>query len=63
MWLGMKALKFSADAAMEELTGRPEEEENKEPGRGGMVLQIVAFAAIYDCALQVRAALFGDGDR
>ncbi len=40
MWLGMRALKFSADAAMEDLTGK-KTEAAKESGSLGMVLQLV----------------------
>ncbi len=41
MWLGMKALKFSADCALGELVGSAETGEKKEIGRGAIALQIV----------------------
>ena len=40
MWLGMRALKFLADTAMEELTGT-KNEAAKESGSRGMILQLV----------------------
>lgn len=40
MWLGMKALRFSAECAMEGVTGKPVESEKKGVGTGAMVLQI-----------------------
>ena len=41
MWLGMKSLKFSADTAMDALTGTAAMPKKKEAGSGAMVLQIL----------------------
>ncbi len=41
MWLGMKALKFSADTAMEALTGKKGAVKEKESGKGAMLLQLL----------------------
>jgi uncharacterized protein YqhQ len=41
MWLGMKALKFSADTAMEALTGKKGAVKEKETGSAAMLLQLL----------------------
>jgi uncharacterized protein YqhQ len=41
MWLGMKALKFSADTAMEAVTGKKGAVKEKETGSAAMLLQLL----------------------
>lgn len=57
MWLGMRALKFSADRAMEAATGKPAGGEKKEAGSGAMVLQIV-FSLAFMIALYKFVPLY-----
>jgi uncharacterized protein YqhQ len=61
MWLGMKALKFSADCAMESVKGKSTAEtktpEKKELGTGAMVLQI-AFSLVFMIALYKFVPLY-----
>jgi len=45
MWLGMRALKFSADCAMEDIPGKTKKSEKKELGPAAMVLQIAVSLA------------------
>src|SRR5947209_19782346 len=40
MWLGMKALKFSADCALRGLQGKADTQTTKEAGSGSMVIQL-----------------------
>lgn len=51
MWLGMKALKFSADCALDQLAGQDKKPEKKQAGQAGMVLQIL-------CSLLFMIALY-----
>jgi uncharacterized protein YqhQ len=55
MWLGMKALKFSADCALGKPTG--EEAEKKEAGRGSMILQ-VCFSLLFMIGLYKLVPLY-----
>ncbi|HZS57321.1 MAG TPA: DUF1385 domain-containing protein [Bryobacteraceae bacterium] len=57
MWLGMKALKFSADCALEALPGGAPKSEKKEAGRGAMALQI-AFSLLFMIALYKFVPLY-----
>ncbi len=61
MWLGMKALKFSADCAMESVKGKNTADakapEKKELGTGAMVLQI-AFSLVFMIALYKFVPLY-----
>ncbi|HEX4750668.1 MAG TPA: DUF1385 domain-containing protein [Bryobacteraceae bacterium] len=63
MWLGMKALKFSADCALEQLSGGPNtgeknsSGEKKELGPGAMALQI-AFSLIFMLVLYKFVPLY-----
>ncbi len=41
MWLGMKALKFSADCALDQLSGQDQKRAKKQLGQAAMVLQIL----------------------
>jgi uncharacterized protein YqhQ len=58
MWLGMKALKFSADCAIEDLPGNEEKPKSKkELGTGAMILQI-AFSLVFMIALYKFVPLY-----
>ncbi len=62
MWLGMKALKFSADCALEQASGRSkkageQESKKKDAGTGAMVLQIV-FSLVFMIALYKFVPLY-----
>ena len=61
MWLGMKALKFSADCAMEGIKGESGEpakpREKKELGTGAMILQI-GFSLLFMIALYKFVPLY-----
>jgi len=54
MWLGMKALKFSADCA---LGKAPDEVQEKAPARGGMILQI-CFSLLFMIGLYKLVPLY-----
>ncbi len=56
MWLGMKALKFSADCAMESVTGK-EKVQKKGTGSGAMALQIT-FSLVFMIALYKFVPLY-----
>ncbi len=56
MWLGMRALKFSADVAMEALTGN-KPQAKKETGSGAMALQIV-FSLLFMIVLYKFVPLY-----
>ncbi len=49
MWLGMKALKFSAECALESVSGKPAGSKKKEAGSGSMVLQILFSLTFMIC--------------
>jgi uncharacterized protein YqhQ len=57
MWLGMKALKFSADCALQEATGRQPRVERKESGSSKMILN-VAFSLVFMIALYKFVPLY-----
>ena len=56
MWLGMRALKFSADCAMDEVKGE-KEKQKKELGPAAMILQI-AFSLLFMIGLYKLLPLF-----
>ncbi len=56
MWLGMRALKFSADCAMDEVKGE-KEKQKKELGPAAMILQI-AFSLVFMIGLYKLLPLF-----
>ena len=49
MWLGMKALKFSAECALESVSGKPAKSGKKEAGSGSMALQILFSLTFMIC--------------
>ncbi len=57
MWLGMRALKFSADCALESAGVKAAEPVKKESGSGSMVLQLL-FSLIFMIALYKFVPLF-----
>jgi uncharacterized protein YqhQ len=57
MWLGMKALKFSADCALGELKGRANQSDEKQVGGGAMALQI-AFSILFMVGLYKLLPLY-----
>jgi uncharacterized protein YqhQ len=57
MWLGMKALKFSADCALEELSPKTANKEKKELGPAAMALQI-GFSLLFMIALYKFVPLY-----
>jgi uncharacterized protein YqhQ len=57
MWLGMRALKFSADCALEPETFKPAQPEKKEAGSSGMILQLI-FSLVFMLALYKFVPLF-----
>ena len=61
MWLGMRALKFSADCALESADGKeaaPKKEAgSKEVGSGGMIMQLL-FSLVFMIALYKFVPLF-----
>ncbi len=57
MWLGMKALKFSADCALGELTGRGEKSGKREVSAGAMALQI-GFSILFMIGLYKFVPLY-----
>jgi uncharacterized protein YqhQ len=56
MWLGMRALKFSADCALES-AGVKQTEPKKESGSGGMIMQLL-FSLVFMIALYKFVPLF-----
>jgi uncharacterized protein YqhQ len=56
MWLGMRALKFSADCALES-AGVKQAEPKKESGSGGMIMQLL-FSLVFMIALYKFVPLF-----
>ena len=57
MWLGMRALKFSADCALESIDGQPPETPKKEAGSSAMVMQLL-FSLVFMIALYKFVPLF-----
>jgi len=57
MWLGMKALKFSADCALGELTRTTDKGDKQQVGAGAMAFQI-AFSALFMIALYKLLPLY-----
>ncbi len=57
MWLGMKALKFSADCALGEATGRAGVSGKSEVGKGAMAFQI-AFSVLFMISLYKLLPLY-----
>ena len=57
MWLGMKALKFSADCAMDDMSGDTKVREKKALGPGAMAMQI-AFSLLFMIGLYKFVPLY-----
>ena len=57
MWLGMRALKFSADCALESAGVKPAAEAKKEAGSGAMIMQLL-FSLVFMIALYKFVPLF-----